>query len=124
MQVIGFFRNKVVKNASWLMMGKMVQMLLSFLVSILTARFLGPSNYGLINYGTAYTTFFASVCTLGINSIIVKNFVDFPEEQGVTIGTTLILRAISSGLSILTIIGTLLSDIMYSVVDPRVTLGK
>lgn len=105
MQVIGFFRNKVVKNASWLMMGKMVQMLLSFLVSILTARFLGPSNYGLINYGTAYTTFFASVCTLGINSIIVKNFVDFPEEQGVTIGTTLILRAISSGLSILTIIG-------------------
>ncbi len=69
------------------------------------ARYLGPSNYGLINYAAAYATFFASLCTLGINSVIVKNFVDHPDQQGETIGTTLLLRAISSLLSALAIIG-------------------
>lgn len=54
---------------------------------------------------------FASLCTLGINSIIVKNFVDHPDQQGETIGTTLLLRAISSLLSALVIIG------IVSVVD-------
>lgn len=98
-------KNKVVKNASWIIGGRLANKLLAFLVGILTARYLGPSNYGLINYAAAYTSFFASICTLGINSIIVKNFVDHPEEEGTTIGTTLLLRAISSFLSALMIVG-------------------
>lgn len=99
------FKNKVVKNAGWIIGGRLVNKLLAFLVGILTARYLGPSNYGLINYAAAYTSFFASVCTLGINSIIVKNFVDHPNEEGKTIGTTLLLRAVSSLLSALMIVG-------------------
>lgn len=85
--------------------------LLAFVVGIFAARYLGPSNYGLINYAAAYAAFFASLCTLGINSVIVKNFVDHPDQQGETIGTTLLLRAISSLLSALAIIG------IVSVVD-------
>ena len=57
------------------------------------------------NVAAAYATFFASLCTLGINSVIVKNFVDHPDQQGETIGTTLLLRAVSSLLSALAIIG-------------------
>ena len=105
MKLRGMFRNKVVQNAGWLIGGRIVNKILAFFVSILTARFLGPGNYGLINYAAAYTTFFASLCTLGINSVIVKNFVDYPEETGETIGTTLGLRAISSVLSAVMIIG-------------------
>lgn len=98
-------KNKVVKNAGWIIGGRLVNKLLAFLVGILTARYLGPSNYGLINYAAAYISFFASICTLGINSIIVKNFVDHPDEEGKTIGTTLLLRAVSSLLSALMIVG-------------------
>lgn len=100
-----FLGNKEVKNASWLISGKIVQMLLSLVVSVLTARYLGPGSYGLINYGTAYVNFFMSLCTLGINSIIVKDFFDNPEQQGVAIGSTIILRLISSFCSALIIIG-------------------
>jgi O-antigen/teichoic acid export membrane protein len=92
-------KNKVVKNAGWIIGGKVANKLLAFVVGIFAARYLGPSNYGLINYAAAYATFFASLCTLGINSVIVKNFVDHPDQQGETIGTTLLLRAISSLLS-------------------------
>ena len=98
-------KNKVVKNAGWIIGGRLVNKLLAFLVGILTARYLGPSNYGLIHYAAAYISFFASICTLGINSIIVKNFVDHPDEEGKTIGTTLLLRAVSSLLSALMIVG-------------------
>ncbi|MGM9670806.1 MAG: flippase [Oscillospiraceae bacterium] len=98
-------KNKVVKNASWIIGGKLINKLLAFCVGILTARYLGPSNYGLIHYAVAYTSFFASLCTLGINSIIIKNFVDHPEEEGKTLGTALLLRAVSSFLSAVMIVG-------------------
>lgn len=97
--------NRVVKNAGWIMGGKITQMLISLVVGRITARYLGPSNYGLINYAAAYTAFFASICTLGINSVIVKEFVEAPDEEGAIIGTALVLRALSSVFSAITIIG-------------------
>lgn len=100
-----FLHNKVARNAGWLISGKVFQMLINFVVGLITARYLGPSNYGLINYAGAYTAFFASFCTLGINSVIVKEFVDNPDKTGEIIGTTLGLRALSSFLSALSIIG-------------------
>lgn len=80
-------------------------MILSLIVGIFTARYLGPSNYGLVNYGTTYVSFFMSFCTLGINSVIIKDFFDHPDEQGKSIGTTLVLRIISSFASALMIVG-------------------
>jgi O-antigen/teichoic acid export membrane protein len=98
-------KSREYKNALWLISGKVTQMLLSLIVSILTARYLGPGNFGLINYGTAYTTFFAALCGLGINSVIIKDFVDHPDEQGEAIGSALLLRLISSMLSVIIIFG-------------------
>ena len=100
-----FIKNKMVQNAGWLICGRIIHMILSFLIGLLTARYLGPSNYGLINYAAAYATFFTAFCTLGINSVIVKNLIDHPFEEGETIGTTLVLRLISSVISLCTIIG-------------------
>lgn len=102
---IKLMKSKEAKNAGWIIGGRVAQMAISFMVSVLTARYLGPNNYGVINYATAYVTFFTSLCTLGINSIIIKNFVDHPDEQGITIGTTLVFRGISSILSSIMIIG-------------------
>lgn len=99
------FTSREIKNAGWIIAGRILQMILSFFVNVLTARYLGPSNYGLINYAGAYVTFFTSLCTLGINSVIIKDFVDHPEEQGNAIGTTIILRSISSLLSSFMIVG-------------------
>ena len=92
--------NKTVQNAGWLLSGRIIHIILSFVIGLLTARFLGPSNYGLINYVAAYTTFFTAFCTLGINSVIVKHFIDHPTEEGETIGTAMTLRLISSVLSL------------------------
>ena len=93
------FKNRSVQNAAYLIAGRVLQMAFGFIVTLLTARFLGPSDYGLINYATAYTAFFTAICTLGINNVLVKEFIDHPGEEGRIIGTSLGLRAASSLLS-------------------------
>ncbi len=109
--LIGVMKKKLqksveMKNFSWLVSGKIIQMAISLVVSLLTARYLGPGNYGLINYSTTYITFFSAICTLGIPAILVKNFTDKPGEVGITIGTTLCIRLLSSLISALLIILT------------------
>lgn len=96
----GFLKNKVMQNASWMIIGRIYQMGLAFAVSLLTARYLGPSNYGLINYAASFSSFFSTFCVLGINSIIVKNFIDYPSEEGKTIGSAIGIRMISSACSV------------------------
>lgn len=111
MKLKNFLGNKEVKNASWLIGGRVIQMILSLFVGILTARYLGPDNYGLINYGGAYVAFFTALSTLGLNAVIIKDFVDHPEEQGEAIGSALLMRLVSSILSaILTVSIVLVID--------------
>lgn len=100
MRIKDLLRSKVTRNAGWIIAGRVYHMALAFFVGLLTARYLGPSNFGLINYAATYTSFFASFCTLGINSVIVKNFVDHPDEEGETIGSAIVLRTVSSVLSV------------------------
>jgi O-antigen/teichoic acid export membrane protein len=92
-------RNKYVANAGWILAGRSFQVVLSMIVSVLIARYLGPSNYGVINYVASYVAFFTSLTTLGLSSVIVKYFVSKKDEQGVYVGTAIGLRLISSALS-------------------------
>lgn len=105
MKLRALLKNKEVNNAGWLIGGKIIQMIFSLVVGALTARYLGPGNYGLINYGTAYVSFFVAIANLGINSVLVKTLIEKPEEQGQTIGSAIVLRIISSILSIVMIFG-------------------
>jgi len=79
-------------------------MLINLVVGLLTARYLGPANFGLVNYAAAYIGFFAAFCNLGIGSVLVKEFVDKPGKEGEILGTTLVLRAVSSFLSAVVIV--------------------
>lgn len=99
-RVSRLLENKEIKNAGWLITGRVVQMILSFLIGIVTTRFLGPSNFGLINYGSSYVLLFTSLCTLGLNSIIIKELFNYPNKQGEILGSSILLRLLSSLLSI------------------------
>lgn len=100
-----FKKNAVIKNIGWIVVGRIVYMIINFIVGLFSARYLGPSNFGLINYAAAYVTFFSAICTLGINSVIVKELIDKPDKVGEAIGTSIGLRLMSSFLSLLIILG-------------------
>lgn len=112
------FNSKVLKNISWLIGARIIQMIFSFIVGILTARYLGPNNYGLINYGAVYTGIFSSVCSLGLNSIVVKELIDKKDSQGETLGTIIVLKFIASSLSVIAIYS------LSSIIDANSSLTR
>lgn len=95
---------KVVKNASWIIGCRIVQSLLAFVISMLTARYLGPSNYGLINYAQSITTFVAPIMQLGLNWVIVKEIINHPDEEEKILGTCITLSVCSAFVCILGIV--------------------
>lgn len=98
-------RNKELKNAGWIIGERIVQMILSFIIGILSARYLGPENYGSLNYTASFVTFFTSISTLGMDSVIIKKMIEQPEREGNFLGGSIILRFLSSVASSLMVVG-------------------
>ncbi len=94
--MFGFIKKKEIKNAGWIIGERIVQMLLSFIVGILSARYLGPGNYGSLNYTASFVTFFSSVATLGMDGVIIKKMIEHPDKEGEFLGGSIVLRFISS----------------------------
>ena len=92
--------NKVVKNATWIVTCHIAQALINLIVNMLTARYLGPSNYGLISYAASLVAFVLPIMQLGLNSILVQELVSKPEKEGETLGTAILLNLISAFFSI------------------------
>lgn len=103
-KVNNFLNNRVVVNAKWMIVEQAVQMLVSFIIGMLTVRYLGPENYGVINYCNAYTAFFTAIASLGIEAIVVKELIARPEEQGEIIGSSILMRLIAGMFSMISIL--------------------
>ena len=88
--------NKVAKNATWIISCKIVQSLLGFVINMFTARFLGPSNFGLITYASSLASFVMPIMKLGLNNIIVQEVVHHPEREGKAMGTMVFMNFCSS----------------------------
>ena len=71
-------------------------MVISLVVVLLTARYLGPSNYGIINYVAAFIAFAKPICSLGLEGVLVKKFVDKPDKEGSIIGTAILMEFLAS----------------------------
>lgn len=91
-----YTKNKFIGNTSWMMVNKIYSMFISLLVGALSARYLGPANYGLLNYGTSIISFFTTISSLGLASTLVVELVQREKERGQILGTALIFRFIAS----------------------------
>lgn len=98
-----FFKTKFINNFSWIIVGRVYQILINLIVSMLSARYLGPSNYGLINYVASYTSLFTAFCTLGTNDTVVNELISDREHEGKLLGTTIFSRICAGVFSVITI---------------------
>lgn len=93
---MNIIKNRVVKNASWIIGCRIAQAILAFLIGMITARQLGPSNYGLLNYANSVVAFVVPLAQLGLKNILVEEIVSHPEREGKTIGTSLVISVVSA----------------------------
>ena len=89
-------KNRVLQNATWIIGCKIIQSIIGLLVSMLTARYLGPSNYGIISYAASIVAFFTPIMQLGLTNIMVQELVSNPKEEGEILGTALVMSVVSA----------------------------
>jgi len=96
--------NRFINNTVWQVAGKVFQMLVGLFVYAWIARYLGPDELGSLSYTLSYITFFTSIANLGINNVIIKELVDNRNNEGLVLGSSLVLRLLSSTLSWITVV--------------------
>lgn len=89
-------QKQVFNNAKWIIGCKVIQSLLQLFVGMFCARYLGPSNYGLINYASSIVSFAIPIMRLGFDAILVYELIESPDKEGEILGTSLIMNIISS----------------------------
>jgi O-antigen/teichoic acid export membrane protein len=88
----------------WLMGGKIINMILSFFVSLATARYLGPANMGSIKYVAAYVSFFSSIVSLGLSVIVIKEVSSEKEDANCVVWTGVFFRFVTAVVSTIAVV--------------------
>ena len=81
-------------NTGWMFFGQIFSLLVSFFIGAWLARYLGPENYGVLNYSLAFAGLFAFVASLGIDGILNREIIKFPENYNNLLGTAFVLKLI------------------------------
>lgn len=89
-------KNKILTNASWIIICKVLQSIITLIIGMLTARYLGPSNYGVLNYVISIVTFALPIMQLGLNQTLVKELILNLNNEGAILGTSIAFNLISS----------------------------
>lgn len=93
--------SKIVKNAGWIIGCKLVKAVLTLVTTMLISRHLGVADYGLLSYAAGLVAFAAPVMRLGLDSVLVHNYVTEPEAEGEIMGTAMVLNLLAAGVSVI-----------------------
>lgn len=102
---MGMEKKRVISNVKWVVICKAAQSILQLAIGMLSARYLGPSNYGLINYAKSIVAFAVPFMYLGLNVTLVKELIEKPEQEGLIMGTSLVMGMLSSLVCIASVCG-------------------
>jgi PST family polysaccharide transporter len=83
---------KLIGNTFWLFADRMVRLGVGLWVGIWIARYLGPEQFGLFNYATAFVALFSVFATLGLDGIVIRELVDDPSRKDEILGTAFTLK--------------------------------
>ena len=86
---------RIINNTIWIVGCKIFRAILGMLVTMLSARYLGPSGYGLISYAASIVTFVVPVMQLGLNSTLVQELVNDSQHEGKIMGTSIVMSMVS-----------------------------
>ncbi len=88
-------RSTVARNTAWILLDNVVSLALSFGVTMLVARYLGPEKFGLFSYTFATASIFAIVGHLGLDGLVVREFKLRPDENETILGTVFNLKLVA-----------------------------
>jgi len=89
---IGSTKRKILTNVGWATTGRVVRVLTETLVSIFVARYLGPSQYGLMNYVVSFVAIYSIIANFGLDNIEIREIAKPDSDFRTVMGTSFRLR--------------------------------
>jgi len=86
--------NKYLKNTGWLMLARVGSLVIKILVGFAITNYLGKELNGILNYPTAFTTFFIAAAALGLDGFTTRELLRTPEKRDRLLGTAFWLKII------------------------------
>lgn len=96
----------IMSNLIWATAGKVTTMLSGLVIGVLVARYLGPEQFGLMNWVISFVFLFQTISIFGLDLIEVREEAAHPDDYNKVIGTAFGIRLILSIVSVLLCIGT------------------
>ena len=84
------------KNTSWLFFEKILRMIVGLFVGIWLARYLGPEDFGIFSYAQSFVGLFIAVSALGLDAVIVREFIKNENRRDSLLGTAFSLKLIGA----------------------------
>jgi len=79
-------------NIFWLLSDKVIKLFLGLFVIAAIARYLGPENYGKLNYALALVGIIEVLSALGLKGVVVTNLNRNPENKYFLLGSAFFLK--------------------------------
>lgn len=99
---------KHAKNIGWMFFARLASMVITFISTAYIARHLGPGNYGELSYAISFVGVFSFMASLGVEQILVRDLVRYPEKRNTYLGSAIFLRVLASTFAIVVCIGSAL----------------
>ena len=84
----------VAKNIFWLSLDKVFKLIVGLVVGVWVARYLGPSQWGELNYVLAFVSIIATLDRLGMDGFLTKEILENPDQKNSILGTSFIMRLV------------------------------
>lgn len=95
----------ITENLIWATVGKVTTLLSGLVIGIFVARYLGPEQYGLMNWVISFVFLFQCLSVFGLDPIEVREEAKKEVDYNTIIGTAFTIRLVLSVISILLSIG-------------------
>ncbi|MBN1496271.1 MAG: flippase [Spirochaetes bacterium] len=95
----GEFRRMFV-NASWLIYDRVIRLAVNLFIVGWMARYLGPKQYGNLDYAMSLTSLVACFASFGINDILIRDLINNPDQSRKILGSGFFIRQFGGLLAI------------------------
>lgn len=87
---------RAVVNIGWLLLDKFMRLSIGLLITMWLAQYLGPAQFGQMNFVTSIVAIFAVFATLGLKGIVVKELVNQPTTTFNVLGSAFLLKVLGA----------------------------
>lgn len=101
-------RDGIGANLLWASAGKLVTLAGGLIVGVFVARYLGPRQYGLMNYVMSYVALFQVFATFGMDAIEIREEAGCREDFNRLVGTAFYMRLALALVTMVTVVVTAL----------------